>query len=144
MASAGIPGMVGFISEFLVFRGSFLIFPVQTLLCMVGSGLTAVYFLLLAEQGVFWTACDRASSLLSPTRCLHSPRHLAGPTPRPGPGLDDCRLWACSPIGWPAGANTLPWPCTNPIRAYVQAKLEQNYPGPDRLGAEAIAEYLLP
>ncbi len=42
MASAGIPGMVGFISEFVVFRGSFLTFPVPTLLCMVGSGLTAV------------------------------------------------------------------------------------------------------
>jgi NAD(P)H-quinone oxidoreductase subunit 4 len=53
MASAGIPGMVGFISEFLVFRGSFLIFPVQTLLCMVGSGLTAVYFLLLVNRVFF-------------------------------------------------------------------------------------------
>ncbi|MFM8008641.1 MAG: NADH-quinone oxidoreductase subunit M, partial [Dolichospermum sp.] len=27
MASAGIPGMVGFISEFIVFRGSFAVFP---------------------------------------------------------------------------------------------------------------------
>ncbi|MGF1567205.1 MAG: NADH-quinone oxidoreductase subunit M [Nodosilinea sp.] len=53
MASAGIPGMVGFISEFLVFRGSFLIFPVQTLLCMVGTGLTAVYFLLLVNRAFF-------------------------------------------------------------------------------------------
>jgi NAD(P)H-quinone oxidoreductase subunit 4 len=53
MASAGIPGMMGFISEFLVFRGSFLIFPVQTLLCMVGSGLTAVYFLLLVNRAFF-------------------------------------------------------------------------------------------
>ncbi len=53
MASAGIPGMVGFISEFLVFRGSFPIFPVQTLLCMVGTGLTAVYFLLLVNRAFF-------------------------------------------------------------------------------------------
>jgi len=53
MASAGIPGMVGFISEFLVFRGSFLPFPAQTLLCMVGSGLTAVYFLLLVNRVFF-------------------------------------------------------------------------------------------
>lgn len=53
MASAGIPGMVGFISEFLVFRGSFLIFPTQTLLCMVGSGLTAVYFLLMVNRVFF-------------------------------------------------------------------------------------------
>ena len=53
MASAGIPGMVGFISEFVVFRGSFLAFPTQTLLCMVGSGLTAVYFLLLMNRAFF-------------------------------------------------------------------------------------------
>ncbi|MHC5827497.1 MAG: proton-conducting transporter transmembrane domain-containing protein, partial [Nostoc sp.] len=33
MASAGIPGMIGFISEFVVYRGSFPVFPVQTLLC---------------------------------------------------------------------------------------------------------------
>ncbi len=53
MASAGVPGMVGFISEFLVFRGSFPIFPVQTLLCMVGTGLTAVYFLLMINRVFF-------------------------------------------------------------------------------------------
>jgi len=53
MASAGIPGMVGFISEFLVFRGSFPVFPAQTLLCMVGTGLTSVYFLLLVNNTFF-------------------------------------------------------------------------------------------
>ena len=53
MASAGIPGMSGFISEFLVFRGSLVAFPWQTLLCMVGSGLTAVYFLLLVNRAFF-------------------------------------------------------------------------------------------
>ena len=44
MASAGIPGMAVFISEFLIFRGSLQPFPIATLLSMVGSGLTAVYF----------------------------------------------------------------------------------------------------
>ncbi len=53
MASAGIPGMVGFISEFLIFRGSFPVFPVQTLLSMIGTGLTAVYFLLLVNRTFF-------------------------------------------------------------------------------------------
>ncbi|MGA1622487.1 MAG: NADH-quinone oxidoreductase subunit M [Synechocystis sp.] len=53
MASAGIPGMVGFIAEFLVFRGSFPIFPLQTLLCLIGSGLTAVYFLLMVNRVFF-------------------------------------------------------------------------------------------
>jgi len=53
MASAGLPGMAGFISEFLVFRGSINAFPVATLLSMVGSGLTAVYFLLLVNRAFF-------------------------------------------------------------------------------------------
>ena len=53
MASAGTPGMVGFISEFLVFRGSFAVFPTQTLLCMLGTVLTAVYFLLLVNRTFF-------------------------------------------------------------------------------------------
>jgi NAD(P)H-quinone oxidoreductase subunit 4 len=53
MASAGLPGMAGFISEFLVFRGSISVFPLATLLCMVGSGLTAVYFLLLVNRAYF-------------------------------------------------------------------------------------------
>jgi len=53
MAGAGIPGMVGFVAEFLVFRGSFPVFPTQTLLSMVGTGLTAVYFLLLVNRAFF-------------------------------------------------------------------------------------------
>ena len=53
MASAGLPGMAGFISEFLVFRGSLNAFPLATLLSMVGSGLTAVYFLLLVNRAFF-------------------------------------------------------------------------------------------
>lgn len=53
MASAGIPGMVGFISEFLIFRGSFPVYPIQTLFCLVGTGLTAVYFLLMVNKVFF-------------------------------------------------------------------------------------------
>lgn len=53
MASAGLPGMAGFISEFLLFRGSIEKFPVATLLSMVGSALTAVYFLLLVNRAFF-------------------------------------------------------------------------------------------
>lgn len=53
MASAGLPGMAGFISEFLVFRGSISVYPIATLLSMVGSGLTAVYFLLLVNRAFF-------------------------------------------------------------------------------------------
>ncbi|MEH2467660.1 NADH-quinone oxidoreductase subunit M [Nostoc sp.] len=53
MASAGIPGMLGFVSEFIIFRGSFPVFPVQTLLSMIGTGLTAVYFLILLNRAFF-------------------------------------------------------------------------------------------
>ena len=53
MASAGLPGMAGFISEFLLFRGSIEKFPIATLLSMVGSALTAVYFLLLVNRAFF-------------------------------------------------------------------------------------------
>ncbi|MGE5658523.1 MAG: NADH-quinone oxidoreductase subunit M [Actinomycetota bacterium] len=53
MASAGIPGLVGFIAEFLVFQGSFSVFPVETLLCIIASGLTAVYFVILLNRTCF-------------------------------------------------------------------------------------------
>jgi NAD(P)H-quinone oxidoreductase subunit 4 len=63
MASAGIPGMVGFIAEFLVFRGSFPAFPVQTLFSMLGTGLTAVYFLLLVNRAFFGRLSEQAMNL---------------------------------------------------------------------------------
>lgn len=53
MASAGIPGLVGFITEFLVFQGSYSVFPVPTLFCVVGTGLTAVYFVILINRTCF-------------------------------------------------------------------------------------------
>nr|WP_083785125.1 NADH-quinone oxidoreductase subunit M [Synechococcus sp. PCC 7335] len=59
MASAGIPGMIGFISEFIVFRGSFESQAPQTLFCMLGSGLTSVYFLLMINR-VFFGRLDAA------------------------------------------------------------------------------------
>jgi NAD(P)H-quinone oxidoreductase subunit 4 len=53
MASAGIPGMTGFIAEFIVFQGSFSVFPLPTLLCVVATGLTAVYFVILLNRTCF-------------------------------------------------------------------------------------------
>lgn len=53
MASAGIPGMVGFISEFIVFQGSYPVFPLLTLLAVVGTGFTAVYFVILLNRTCF-------------------------------------------------------------------------------------------
>lgn len=53
MASAGIPGLVGFVAEFIVFQGSFTTFPIPTLLCIIASGLTAVYFVILLNRTCF-------------------------------------------------------------------------------------------
>jgi NAD(P)H-quinone oxidoreductase subunit 4 len=53
MASAGIPGLIGFVTEFLVFQGSYAAYPLQTLLCVVGTGLTAVYFVILLNRTCF-------------------------------------------------------------------------------------------
>lgn len=63
MASAGIPGMMGFIAEFIVYRSSFEVFPIQTLLCMVGTGLTAVYFLILINKAFFGRLPDSLANL---------------------------------------------------------------------------------
>ena len=63
MASAGTPGMVGFVSEFLVFRGSFPVFPTQTLLCMLGTVLTAVYFLNLMNRAFFGRLSEQVVNL---------------------------------------------------------------------------------
>jgi NAD(P)H-quinone oxidoreductase subunit 4 len=63
MASAGIPGMVGFIAEFMVFRGSFSVFPIPTLLCMVGTGLTAIYFLTLLNRVFYGRLTEALANL---------------------------------------------------------------------------------
>ena len=60
MASAGIPGMVGFIAEFIVFQGSYSVFPLLTLLCVVGTGFTAVYFVILLNRTCFGKLDNKA------------------------------------------------------------------------------------
>ncbi|MBD1996496.1 NADH-quinone oxidoreductase subunit M [Leptolyngbya sp. FACHB-541] len=63
MASGGIPGMVGFVAEFVVYRSSFSVFPVQTLLCVLGTGLTAVYFLNLVNRAFFGRLPENLANL---------------------------------------------------------------------------------
>lgn len=43
MAAAGVPGLAGFVAELLVFEGSWVAFPLPTLVCLLASGFTAVY-----------------------------------------------------------------------------------------------------
>ena len=58
MASAGIPGMVGFIGEFLSFQGSYITFPIATLICLASTGLTSVYFILIINRTFFGKLAD--------------------------------------------------------------------------------------
>ncbi len=73
MASAGIPGMVGFISEFLVFQGSFTAFPIPTLLGVLGSGLTAVYFVIMLNRTCFGKLDTRTAYYPKVTFVEHFP-----------------------------------------------------------------------
>ncbi|MEG5001297.1 NADH-quinone oxidoreductase subunit M [Microcoleus sp. B4-D4] len=63
MGSAGIPGLSGFIAEFLIFRGSLPVFPVQTVLCMIGTGLTSIYFLIMVNRAFFGRLSDLVVNL---------------------------------------------------------------------------------
>ncbi len=45
MASLGLPGMSGFVSEFLIVRGSLAVFPILTAICMLGLLFTGLYTL---------------------------------------------------------------------------------------------------
>jgi NAD(P)H-quinone oxidoreductase subunit 4 len=53
MSSAGIPGMVGFIGEFLSFQGSYTAFPIATIICLASTGLTSVYFIIIINRALF-------------------------------------------------------------------------------------------
>lgn len=55
--------MMGFIAEFIVYRGSLPVFPLQSLLCMVGTGLTAVYLLIMINRAFFGRLPDTLASL---------------------------------------------------------------------------------
>ncbi|PSB04470.1 NADH-quinone oxidoreductase subunit M [Merismopedia glauca] len=80
MASAGIPGMMGFVAEFLVFQGSFASFPVQTILCILGSGLTAVYFAILLNRTCFGKLDNKLAYYPKVLRSEQLPALLMGVT----------------------------------------------------------------
>jgi NADH dehydrogenase subunit M (EC 1.6.5.3) len=61
MASAGIPGLVGFVAEFITFQGSYTQFPVPTIMAIAGTGLTAVYFVILLNRTCFGKLDNRTA-----------------------------------------------------------------------------------
>ncbi|TMI81592.1 MAG: NADH-quinone oxidoreductase subunit M [Bacillati bacterium ANGP1] len=53
LASLGLPGLMGFVAEFLIFLGAFQIYPTLTVLALVGVVVTVAYFLW-AIQRIFF------------------------------------------------------------------------------------------
>ena len=66
MASAGIPGMVGFVGEYISFQGSFTVFPILTIFCLIATGLTSVYFVILLNKAFFGKIDCRQTSVVYP------------------------------------------------------------------------------
>jgi NAD(P)H-quinone oxidoreductase subunit 4 len=63
MANAGLPGLSGFMAEFLVFRGGFERFTIPTVLCIFGVVLTAVYMLKLLDRAFFGKLPDALAAM---------------------------------------------------------------------------------
>lgn len=73
MASAGIPGMVGFVGEFLSFQGSYQVFPIATLICLASTGLTSVYFVIIINRVLFGKLEDSINYLPRVDSCERVP-----------------------------------------------------------------------
>ena len=63
LASLGLPGLSGFIAEFLVFVGLFKTYPVMGVLGIIGAAITAVYILRLIAKVFFGPLDSRWESL---------------------------------------------------------------------------------
>ena len=96
MAAAGVPGLAGFVAELLVFEGSWTAFPLPTLVCLVASGLTAVYAVRLFNRVGFGrlnnTRADWKSTTWSerlPAMVLAAAVLIAGVWPQALTGLSE-------------------------------------------------------
>jgi len=49
-SSIGLPGLNGFVSEFMIFRGAFALLPGMTLLATIGLVVTAIYLLVMIQK----------------------------------------------------------------------------------------------
>ncbi len=62
-ASLGLPGLSGFVSEILVFFGAFRVFPLPTVLAVLGIILAAGYILWMLERSLFGPRRERYESI---------------------------------------------------------------------------------
>ena len=63
LASLGLPGLSGFVAEFLVFLGLFRTYPLMAILGIIGAAITAVYILRLLGKVFFGPLDDRWSNI---------------------------------------------------------------------------------
>jgi NADH-quinone oxidoreductase subunit M len=63
LASLGLPGLAGFVAEFLIFLGSFQIYPRLTVLALVGVVITVAYFLWAIQRLFFGPLNSRWAAL---------------------------------------------------------------------------------
>ena len=53
LASLGLPGLSGFVSEIIIFMGTFKIFPIYTIISAFGVVLAAGYILWMIQRSLF-------------------------------------------------------------------------------------------
>ena len=63
LASLGLPGLMGFVAEFLIFLGAFQVYPVLTVYALAGVVLTVVYFVWTIQRLFFGPPSARWSAL---------------------------------------------------------------------------------
>ncbi len=68
LASLGLPGLSGFVAEFLVFLGTFQTYPVAGVFAVIGAAITAVYILRLVAKVFFGPLDPRWAGLTDATR----------------------------------------------------------------------------
>ena len=68
LTSLGLPGLSGFVAEFMVFVGTFKTYPFLGALAIIGAAITAVYILRLMGKVFFGTLNDQWAHLADPPR----------------------------------------------------------------------------
>ena len=68
LTSLGLPGLSGFVAEFMVFVGTFRTYPVLGVLAIIGAAITAVYILRLIGKVFFGPLDDQWAYLSDPPK----------------------------------------------------------------------------